>query len=468
MTLGSPDRHHPANQNLNISKLMNKLSRILLAFLATVVIVPSAFSQQMDAIERGRIKEMLNNIKNTIKKNYYDPNYHGIDLDARFQKAEARVDEVTSTAQGLAVIAQVLVDFNDSHLYFLPPATTVDVSYGIRMQMVGDYAYVTSVKPKSDAEAKGLKAGDQIISFEGFRPNRSELWKMTYHYYVLSPRTKLRLKVIHAGESTPVNIEFDAKVKQKKRTIDLWSTQDVNDLIRESDNADAQQRNFFGKVGDTVIWKLVTFSIEPDQIDNLMQTKVRGSGNLILDLRGNGGGYVKSLEMLAGHFFDHDIVIAERKGRPEKKKENEPSKLKGRKDFFQGKLIVLIDHRSGSASEIFARLIQLEKRGIVLGDTSAGAVMQSQPYPLKMNSGMNREIYYGVSVTNADLIMSDGKSIEHVGVTPDEIILPSADDILTGRDPVLSRAVEMLGGKLSPPDAYKMFAKAYAWPDVDF
>jgi C-terminal processing protease CtpA/Prc len=440
--------------------------RFLLAFVVALFFVPSAFSQAFDRIERDRMKEILNNIQNAIKKNYYDPTYHGIDLEARFQKAEKRLDEVTSTAQAFAVIAQVLIDFNDSHLYFLPPSTTVDVQYGLRMKMVGDKAFVTSVKPKSDAEAKGLRAGDEIHSFEGFKPNRKELWKMQYYYYTLSPRTKLRLQVLRSGTDAPVDIEFAAKVKTKKRTLDLTSTFDVNDLIREMDDNASRPRHYFVKVGDTVIWKMMTFSVDPAQIVGIMNNEVKKGRNLIIDLRGNGGGYVKTFEEVAGFLFDKDMKIGDRKGRPEKKKENQPMMLKSRgSDHFSGKLVVLIDHESGSASEIFARLVQLEKRGVVLGDTSAGAVMQSMGHPFKMTAGIDKEIYYAASITNADVIMSDGKSIEHVGVTPDETILPTAEDISKGRDPVLSRAVEILGGNISPEVAGKLFTKADEWDD---
>src|SRR6266478_3684356 len=95
---------------------------------------------------------------------------------------------------------------------------------------------------------------------------------------------------------------------------------------------------------------------------------------------------------------------------------------------YASKLIVLIDSRSASASEIFARVIQLEKRGVVIGDHSAGAVMEALQYPHEL--GLDTIIPYGVSVTEADVIMADGKSLEKAGVTPDELILPSAADMM--------------------------------------
>lgn len=132
---------------------------------------------------------------------------------------------------------------------------------------------------------------------------------------------------------------------------------------------------------------------------------------------------------------------------------------KSSNDPYSGKLIVLADNRSASAAEIFARLIQLEKRGVVLGDRTSGSVMQSRQMSEKMGADVN--VFYGVSVSNADVIMTDGKSLEHVGVTPDELILPTASDLATGRDPVISRAAELAGVSLSPADAGKLFP--YEW-----
>jgi C-terminal processing protease CtpA/Prc len=424
--------------------------------------VQNAQAQNLDRVEKGRMKDILNTIKGEIKKNYYDANFRGIDIDARFKKAEEKLDQASSIGQSYAIIAQVLIDFEDSHLFFSPPATNLRFEYGFRMKMVGDRAYITSVKPKSDADKKGLKAGDRILSIEGFRPNRKEFWKIGYYYYALSPRPKLRFSILHAAAEEAQNIEIEAKVTPLKAVVNFDNTQDVNDMMRETDDWLTRKSNYYRNVGDTVIWKMKTFAFEPAEVDEIMQSKGKRAGNLIIDLRENGGGYVKTLEQLVGYIFDKDMKIADRKGREEKKKENKPmlSKTKG-KDVFKGKLIVLIDSPSASASEIFARLIQLEKRGIILGDVSAGAVMQSISYPLKLNSGDNREIWYAASITNADVIMSDGKSVEHVGVIPDERIIPSAEDLAAQRDPVLARAVELLGGKITAEEAGKFFP--YDW-----
>ena len=125
-----------------------------------------------------------------------------------------------------------------------------------------------------------------------------------------------------------------------------------------------------------------------------------------------------------------------------------------------GLSIEKIARQMGIGVGTVARVIQLQKRGTVLGDRSAGAVMESEHHDHHV--GLDREIYYGDSLTVANIIMSDGESLEHVGVTPDEFLVPSPGDLAAGRDPVLARAVELAGGKISTDEAGKLFPVQWA------
>lgn len=393
---------------------------------------------------------VLKNAKDEIKKHYYDTKYHGIDLDAHFKKAEDRVREAQNTGQLFGIIAQALVDFDDSHLFFLPPPRMNRYEYGIIFKAYGQDIFITAVKPDSDAMAKGIKPGDRIVSINGFPVIREKLWVLQYLFYTLRPQPALRL-VLQPPDQPERTVDVNAKVTTGKQIKDLTNSSDIGEYFRDQEEQDYLRRQRYEKMGEEIfIWKMPGFDIEEDNVD-VMIDRARKCKALILDLRGNGGGYVVTLQRLVSSVFDREIKIAERQGR----KELKPIIAKKRGGAYDGKIIVLIDSASASASEIFAKVTQLEKRGIVLGDRSAGAVMESRGYFHQF--GDSTIISYGFSVTDADVIMSDGKSLERVGVLPDKSLLPTAKDLAAGRDPVLAAAVAMLGSKLTAEEAGKLF-----------
>jgi C-terminal processing protease CtpA/Prc len=65
--------------------------------------------------------------------------------------------------------------------------------------------------------------------------------------------------------------------------------------------------------------------------------------------------------------------------------------------------------------------------------------------------------FFGASITIADLIMTDGKSLEKIGVTPDMVILPTAVDLASKRDVVLAKALEDAGVTATPEEAFNIF-----------
>ncbi len=251
--------------------------------------------------------------------------------------------------------------------------------------------------------------------------------------------------------SRRVLVDTATRQLKAERNITGTSGNDYYQLLRESENEGHVLRQQQQVMDDAVIWKMPRFFISDPEVDHLFDA-VRKHNTLILDLRGNPGGAVTTLDRMLGNVFDHDVKIADRVGRKDLRPEVAKT-LGGH--AFAGEIIVIVDSASASAAELFARVIQLEHRGLVLGDRSSGSVMEAQIYPFA--HGLGAEIYYGFSVTEADLIMKDGKSLEHVGVTPDEIVLPTPQDLAAERDPVLARAAEVAGVKLDPEAAGKLF-----------
>jgi C-terminal processing protease CtpA/Prc len=441
---------------MKINKYCKQLCRslmacILLAGFLPVISLSPAQGQTITKIDKDRGKMMLNVIKDDLKKNYYDNKYHGMDIETRFNIAEGKIDEVQSIGQIFGIIAQVLLDLNDSHAFFIPPQRSDRAEYGIQMQMIGDKCYVVAVKPGSDAEAKGIKVGDLVHSVSGFKPSRDLMWKIKYLFYSLRPQPGLRIALQSPG-AEPRHLDTMAKIVRGQVILNLTNTVNISQAIREAEEEDKLNRHRYIEMGtDAFIWKMPGFDLTEQDID-VMLDKVKKHKALILDLRGNGGGAEETLKRLVANVFDKEVKIADLEGR----KEMKPVLAKPRSEKpYSGKIIVLIDSESGSAAELFARIMQLEKRGTVIGDRSAGAVMRSRIY--SHQTGLDTIVLYAASITEANVIMADGKSLEKVGVTPDEGMLPTAEDLAAKRDPVLTRAAELAGIKLDAEKAGKMF-----------
>jgi C-terminal processing protease CtpA/Prc len=420
------------------------------ASLAVLLAGTAAAADGVSGNDKGRTRAMLRTIRKELQKNYYDPAFHGVDLEARFQAAELKIETAGSLGQLMGIVAQAVLDLEDSHTWFIPPDRTVTVDYGWDVRMIGERCVVVMVKKGSDAEAQGLRVGDVVLEAQGVQPTRENLWKFHYLYQVLRPQPGLVVLAQSPGRP-PRTVKFAAKLYQEKRVLDFTGGDDVWQEVRQAE--DAASVHELQALGDVVIWKMPAFDLEKGQVDDMMGS-ARKHKALVLDLRGNGGGSVDTLAWMVSWLFGREMKIADLKGR----KPMKPYRAKARKESFTGQVVAVVDSGSGSASEVLARLLQLEQRGQVVGDRTAGAVMRSQLYPYQL--GIDRLIFYALSITDADLIMADGKSLERAGVSPDVALLPTPEDLAAGRDPVLARAVTLAGGTLDAAAAGKLFSPA--------
>ena len=186
-------------------------------------------------------------------------------------------------------------------------------------------------------------------------------------------------------------------------------------------------------------------------MDSLIK-KARGHDALIVDLRGNEGGREDTVMRYLDDVLPNEAKVADVIAR---EKPYALTVKPNHRDGYTGKLIVLIDSWSASAAEIFARTVQMQGRAKILGDVSSGNTMEAQ-HDVFFDQGPLRAVYF-MSVTVGDVIMPDGHSLEGVGVTPDEILLPTPSDLANGRDPVMARAAASAGVTLTPEMAGKLF-----------
>lgn len=414
----------------------------------TVVIVGCALEgvvAQSISFKREQAEAIVDEVAEDVRKTYYDPKLNGVDWDTQRREAKKKIEHSSTRNETFANIAAMLDSLNDSLTYFIPPDRQFSIDYGWRIEAIGERCFVTHVRPETDAASK-VHPGDEVLAINDYTPTRANIHRIGYLLKVLRPQSKIQVTVRSiTGEKRQFEIvpkifpgQFTSVTPSEMRL--------AGETIHES-----VRPRFVALDGDVLVAKIPFFQFLAEDKDRLV-TEARRHRWLILDLRGNPGGTKESLAMLASGFFDRYVTIAD----AVRRKTTESIGAKPDRHPYLGKLTVLVDGGSVFAAELFARVIQLEKRGIVIGDRTAGMVMEAD-----RSTHFAAGAIFGVSITTGKLIMSDGKSLEGIGVLPDELALPAPDDLANGDDPVLAHAAEIAGAKLSPKDAAELFP--YQW-----
>jgi C-terminal processing protease CtpA/Prc len=419
-------------------------------------------ASQLSGQDRERARRILHQVHENLKKFYYDSTFGGRDMKAAARRADSLIGVAPSMPHALGAIAQFLGDLQDSHTTFWPPQLRDEFDYGFRKMIIGDSVYITGVKKGSDAEAKGLRRGDLLLAMDQMRTTRATMRVIDYVYDYLSPRRMVTLTIRKVGEAQPQRLVVNAKVTPGEPVIDFTSIEVRNRYITQWMDEDRAPTQFYRTLGDSVfIWRMPSFVYGDEVAIDEMVDRARKYPSLIFDLRSNSGGSVQTELYLIGKFFDKEIPVLTMVTRDStslrvaKPTDKEP---------YKGKLVVLINSRSASAAEIFARVMQLQGRAVVVGDRSWGAVITSIGLSGEVG-GVERKLTYGMSVSISDVIMPDGKRLENAGVIPDYLVLPTGEDLASGADPQLAKALELVGTTVTPLAASKLGRLASGKPD---
>lgn len=427
---------------------------VMLAFAAATT--PAAQPAGMSDSDRRTAYQMLDGVHRAIEAHYFDPTFKGHDLAALASTAKDRIGKANTVADALAAIAQFELELDDLHTTFNPPWLSVASDYGWQMGIVGSDCYVIAVDPKSDAARQGVVVGEQVKAVNGFVPTRANLWRLEYLFNALHPLPGLHADLVSpAGQAR--TLDLDAKVHAMHAVLDISSASSGMDWSRiERANEKYWMRLepvTVRSIPDVLLIRMPSFLLTAGEVRRRFHD-LHGRAALVLDLRGNPGGAGEALNELLGELYADDFTLGTRIHRSAKT----PWVVKGTgKNAYTGRVMVLVDAQSASASELFARAMQLTDRGTVIGDTTSGAVMEANEIPLEVNSGEN-VVVYGTSVTVSDVEMSDHGRLEKSGVTPDFIVLPTAQDMSVGRDPALAQALKFVGHPMDATAAAKLYA----------
>lgn len=326
------------------------------------------------------------------------------------------IDDVALMQGAISGMLQAL---GDRHTSYMPPAEYAIISQDQTGELEGIGAYVEGYEtclrivspfPGSPAEAAGLLPGDVIIKVD-----EKEVCGMGEFEIIGLVRGKagsnVHLTVVREGEEEP--LEFD--VVRAKITIPS-----VESKMLDSQVAYVKINNFGEQTTDELRKQLR---------DLLAQNPV----GLVLDLRGNPGGYRDTAILVTSQFIADGVVMREKYSDGHEETY----------DAWDGglateiPLVVLIDQGSASASEIVAGAVQDYKRGTLVGEKSFGKGSVQNWHELQDDNG-------AVRVTIARWYTPEGRSIHELGITPDVIVELTDADREAKLDPQLDKAVELL------------------------
>jgi carboxyl-terminal processing protease len=373
-------------------------------------------------------------------------------LRKRYERVLQRSEKVT-TDDVFETLMNAYATAYDPHSNYYSPRSSeeyriqMSLSYegiGAQLQLVDDYVTVSGLLPGGAAQAAGtLKVNDRIVAVgQGHDGEMLEVigWRLDDVVQKIRGKigTVVRLQILPAG-AAPGPDEHVVELTRNKVTLEA---QAAKKELRQIDNAGRKLRvgvitvpGFYEDSGARRDGDPNYRSTTRDVRRLIGELKADGGIDaLVLDLRGDGGGFLQEATALTGLFIDQGPVVQVRDtdGRVDVLDDPEAGVA------WSGPLAVLVDRTSASASEIFAGAIQDYRRGLILGQPTFGKGTVQQMIPLDRWSGTPTQGQ--VTVTIGKFYRVTGESTQLKGVVPD-IELPAVIDAVDVGESVLHYAL---------------------------
>lgn len=321
------------------------------------------------------------------------------------------------------MIGGMAASLNDPYTFFLPPQENEQFAQdmsgafeGVGMEIAvksGELVVVSPLK-NTPAERAGMKAGDAILTIDGKDTKGLDVTQAVK--LIRGPKgTQVRLMVLRAGW-------------EKEREIDI--TRDViNVPIVETDVK-----------GDVYVISVATFTANaPELFRNALRQFVEsGKTKLVLDLRGNPGGYLEAAVDMASFFLPAGRVVVSEDY--DGHKETIVHRSLGYDVFNDNlRMAILVNKGSASASEILSDALRHYGIAKLVGTQTFGKGVVQELFDITPETSLK--------VTVARWIGPDGVQIPLEGIKPDIEVEITDDDVKAGKDPQMDAAIRYLDGK---------------------
>ena len=400
-----------------------------------------------------------------IDSTYYDASFRGVDWKAVRDEIRPEAERARTPAELRGAIAKMLARLGESHFAVLPQfadpgqpgepaendAADRSGSPGFDVRPDGDALLVTRVDLDSPAYDARVRPGDRITSIAGVstaalaarvpadlapRVRALEIWRAAMMRLRGPAGSRFIATIVPAaGGVRTATIE---RVEEPGQTVLLGNLPPIklevaSRAVETPSGAEAGVIRFN-------VWMAAADAPFAAAVD-----RFRASRGIVIDLRGNPGGLAGMIMGISGHFFGERTALGTmttrtteltfyanpRLSRPDGKAV-EP---------FGGRVAILIDGLTGSASECFAGGMQAVGRARVFGETSMGQALPASFTKLPNGDTLLHAI--------GDFVTADGTRLEGRGVIPDEPVAVDAASLASGQDPVLAAALAWIAGERS-------------------
>jgi carboxyl-terminal processing protease len=360
-------------------------------------------------------------------------------LKKRYEQTLKRIDQVSADDVFESLMNSYARAYDPHSSYFSPRSSEeyriqMSLNYdgiGASLQLVDDYVTIMNVIEGGPAAVAGtLTVKDRITGVgQGKEGPITDVfgWRIDDVVQLIRGRagTQVRLQVLPAG-AAPGTPEKSLQFTRNKVTLEAQAAQKELRTLKRGDkeikvgviNVPAFYQDVEAQNAGDKNFRSTTRDVRR-LINELKAEKIDG---LVLDLRGNGGGYLPEATALTGLFVDKGPVVQLKVTTGELEVQDDPEPGVA----YSGPLAVLVDRFSASASEIFAGAIQDYHRGVVLGQRTFGKGTVQNLVPLDRWSP--RPVNGQLTVTIGKFYRVTGESTQHRGVEPD-VVLPSQIDM---------------------------------------
>ena len=271
---------------------------------------------------------------------------------------------------------------------------------------------IVNVLKNSPAEKAGIQSGDKIMMI-----NETDVSEQNANYISV---------LIKTSADKPIEL----KVLRGEDELTFWVSVET---ITSKDIVYEVKENNIGYLGITIFSKTLTEQV----VDALNDLEAKGINRLIIDLRGNTGGYLDTAEGVASLFLEKGRLIYSLEDKDSKNDYYDQTSLKRNYP-----IVVLLNASSASASEILAAALKDSYGAVIVGEKSYGKGKVQQTYNLKDGSM--------AKYTSAKWLRPNGVCIDGIGIQPDYPVdlyveYDEEGKIVSVKDTQLEKAIEVIG-----------------------